>query len=78
MSAADRDQPERVAARLSELEVLVTHMQQTIDDLNEVVIAQHRRIDGLELQLSRAMREMQSLGSPTEQRTPEEEKPPHY
>ncbi|MBM3963487.1 MAG: SlyX family protein [Planctomycetes bacterium] len=65
--------------RLVELEVLFTHLQKTITDLDEVVVDQSRRIDQLQRELKilagdvRLVRE-----SSREQRRPEDEIPPHY
>ena len=77
MSPSDRDQPERIAARVAELELLFTHLQRMVEELNGVILTQQRRLDAMELQLDRATRSMQSLEGIAQQR-PEEENPPHY
>ncbi|MDE2385863.1 MAG: SlyX family protein [Alphaproteobacteria bacterium] len=62
------------AARIAELEMRMTHQDKVISDLNEVVLAQWRRIESLERQLARINEEMQALESgpvPVD-------RPPHY
>ena len=73
-----RDEPEQVAARVGELEILLTHQQRLVEELNEVILTQHRRIDALELQVSRLTRELESLTPTAEARKLEDDKPPHY
>jgi uncharacterized coiled-coil protein SlyX len=66
-------------ARLTALEELFTHLQRTVADLNDVVIQQQRRIEILEQRLDRALNELETVaGKITEERRPEDDKPPHY
>ena len=60
--------------RLNEVERRLAHQEKTISELNEVVLAQWRRIEALERQLSRMNEEMQNLDSGS---VPVD-KPPHY
>ena len=39
-------------ARITELEIRLTHLEDTIDVLNQTIIDQHKMIDQLQLQLS--------------------------
>ena len=64
------DVPERIA----ELELRLAHQDKTISDLNEMVLAQWRKIEALERQLNRMGEEMEDLGSAS---VPVD-KPPHY
>jgi SlyX protein len=60
--------------RLDELEMRLAHQDKALGELNEVVLAQWRRIEALERQLARLNEEMQDVGSgpvPVD-------KPPHY
>jgi uncharacterized coiled-coil protein SlyX len=68
------------AKRLSEVESLLTFMQRTIDDLNQVVLEQARRIERQEAELARLRASLETLiGSIVEvPRRPEDERPPHY
>jgi SlyX protein len=61
-------------ARIEDLETRVAHHEKTISDLNEMVLAQWRKIEVLERQVTRLGNEMQdvsSLSVPVD-------KPPHY
>jgi uncharacterized coiled-coil protein SlyX len=70
---------EQLAARVVELETLLTHFQRTLGELDEVVLAQQKRIDGLERKIAALTSELNVLGSSLrEERKPEDEKPPHY
>ena len=60
--------------RLNEVETRLAHQEKTISELNEVILAQWRRIEALERQLSRMNEDMQSLDSGA---VPVDE-PPHY
>ena len=60
--------------RLNEVETRLAHQEKTISELNEVVLAQWRRIEALERQISRMNEEMQNLDSGS---VPVD-KPPHY
>jgi len=65
--------------RLVELEVLFTHLQKTITDLDEVVVDQSRRIDQLQRELKILAGDVRLVrDSSREPRRPEEEIPPHY
>lgn len=64
--------------RLTELEVRVAFQEKTIQDLNEVVTDQQRRIDRLTRELE-AMKSRLSALAPAMVIPQEEEKPPpHY
>ena len=61
-------------ARIEDLETRVAHQEKTISDLNEMVLAQWRKIEALERQLARMNDEMQNMESgpvPVD-------RPPHY
>jgi SlyX protein len=60
--------------RIDELEMRLAHQDKAIGDLNDVVLAQWRRIEALERQLARMNDEMQNMDSgpvPVD-------RPPHY
>ena len=65
--------------RLTALEELFTHLQQTTQTLNEVLIEQGRRLAQLEREVNHFGDQLRTslLAEPTE-RKPEDEKPPHY
>lgn len=65
--------------RLTNLEILYTHLEHRNQELNEVLLEATKRIDLLERQL-RAMadRHVELEGRLQEPRDPLAEKPPHY
>ena len=71
----DSHLPDRVTA----LEMLVTHLERTVHDLDEALRAQGKHLDGVERTLAQLRLEVGVLREgPPEVRSPEEEKPPHY
>jgi SlyX protein len=68
-----------LSARMTELEGLFTHLQRTVQELDQVVLAQQRRIEVLEAQVLRLAAGLEALsGSSEPPRTMEDERPPHY
>ncbi len=61
-------------ARIEDLETRVAHQEKTISDLNEMVLAQWRKIEALERQVTRLGNEMQDVSASS---VPVG-KPPHY
>jgi uncharacterized coiled-coil protein SlyX len=69
----------RLAERLTALEMVVTHLERTIHDLDEAIRERNKQLDLVERTLSQLRLEVGTLREgPPEVRTPEEEKPPHY
>ena len=60
--------------RIDELEMRIMHQDKALADLNDVVLAQWRKIEALERQLKRVTDEFQNL----ESGAVPIEKPPHY
>lgn len=72
-------QLERLTTRVSDLEVLFTHLQRTVGELDQVILAQQRQIDGLERKLLAMGSEVTAIAAHVaDERKPEDEKPPHY
>ena len=70
---------ERVAERVTKLEELLTHLQQTLQDLSAVAVEQSQRLERIE----RGLAQMKSLygeltASPAAERDSGLERPPHY
>ena len=64
--------------RLTDMETLLMHQENTIQQLNEVVREQQRMIDGLRADVQLIKEHLQAL-TPSVNRLPsEEEPPPHY
>jgi len=59
---------------MEDLETRVAHQEKTISDLNEMVLAQWRKIEALERQVTRLSNEMQDVSASS---VPVD-KPPHY
>ena len=61
--------------RIEELEIRFVHQEQVVAELNEMITAQWKRIEGLESHLKRLHEELQNMDQP---RGGPEQKPPHY
>jgi len=69
----------RLAQRVDALEMVVTHLERTIQDLDETIRAQNKQLDVYERKLAMLTLDVGVLREgPAEVRSPEEEKPPHY
>jgi uncharacterized coiled-coil protein SlyX len=65
--------------RISNLEIMISEQEYTIDTLNKVITRQHRDIDALQQQvelLKIQFREIKKMVPESE--APSDEKPPHY
>jgi uncharacterized coiled-coil protein SlyX len=81
MNASPQDRPDRedrLQVRVTELEMLCTHLQRTLGELDQVVLAQQRQIDGLARNFERLAAGLDTLAAPQPPLKPEDEKPPHY
>ena len=67
--------PSSDSARLDALEMRIAEQDRTIADLNEVITAQWRKIDGLERHVSQLREEFQTIDTG---RGAPEPPPPHY
>ena len=73
------DRPDPVDARLTALEIKASLAEDTMDRLNEVVIAQQSRIDALVHEVARLARLLQERsGDEPAFRSLRDEIPPHY
>ncbi len=63
------------AARLDALEIRISHQDETIAELNEMVTAQWTTLDALTRQVKRLREEIQNMAP---QRDGPEAPPPHY
>ncbi|MHB8886776.1 MAG: SlyX family protein [Methylovirgula sp.] len=62
-------------SRIDALEVRIAHQDRMIDELNEVITTQWRKIDALERQVAKLHDEYQNMVAPRELPEPP---PPHY
>lgn len=72
--------PQVLAERLRALEELYMHLQQTVHELDQVLIAQGKQLASLEQQLGGATELIRALSSTAAGPpiSPIDEKPPHY
>ena len=64
--------------RVTELEIRLTHLEDTIDVLNKTVIEQHAAIDMLQLQVSNLEKKIKAWQPSQVAPESEETPPPHY
>jgi len=65
--------------RLVDIELKLTHQEDTVDALNKIVYEQQKKIDELEKLLTALARQVKdTANSVGEPRTIENERPPHY
>lgn len=70
--------PETVNARLEALEVRVAYQDQVIEDLNQTVIDQWKKIDALRRQLNELLDRVQEVEDNSAGPRAPEPPPPHY
>jgi SlyX protein len=64
--------------RVTELEIRLTHLEDTLEILNRTIIKQHEEIDLLQLQVSNLEKKMKAAQSSPVAHESEETPPPHY
>ena len=65
--------------RLVDIELKLTHQEDTVDALNKIVYEQQKKIDELEKLLTALARQVKdAANSISEPRNIENERPPHY
>ncbi len=65
-------------SRLTDLEIHVMHQENTIQELNDVVMEQQRMIDLLRVEVQTLKEQLQALDPSLNRLPSEEEPPPHY
>ena len=71
--------PDDTERRLTELEIKAALAEDTIDRLNDVIVAQHARLDALAHEVARLARLLDDRsGDEPSPRGPRDEIPPHY
>jgi len=75
----DKEQPAaKLLFRLTDLEILFTHLQRTVHDLDQVVLEQQRQLELLSRQVKQQTAEIATFQTAADERKPEDDKPPHY
>ena len=64
--------------RITEVEIRLTHIEDTIDILNQTIIDQHKLIDQLQLQISILEKKLKASATSNIATESEETPPPHY
>ena len=64
--------------RITELEIRLTHMEDTLDVFNQSIISQHQLIDQLKLQISILERKLKAAATSQIADEKDETPPPHY
>jgi len=78
MTASPHPADENLAARVTELEILLTHMQAEFQQLNSAVLDQQQQLDAINKQLDLLGHRVDKLAEDPEKRDPNQERPPHY
>ena len=65
-------------SRITELEIRLTHLEDTIEVLNRTIIQQHTIIDSLQQQVERLDKKLRTLQASQVALESEETPPPHY
>jgi SlyX protein len=60
------------------LESKIAFLERANNELSDVVYRQHREIQALRAKLEALAERLGSMSAPSEIRTPEDERPPHY
>ena len=66
------------ADAIERLETKIAYLERANHELSDVVYRQQREIQGLRAKFDSLVERVSSLSSPDEERTPEDERPPHY
>ncbi len=72
------DEKLQMQARLTELEIRLTHYEDTQDQLDGMIIRQSKEIDSLKFQLEQLNKKLKAVQSSPLALESEETPPPHY
>ncbi len=64
--------------RITELEIRLTHMEDTLDILNQTIIDQHQTMDQLKLQIAILEKKLKAAAESQIAHEKDETPPPHY
>jgi SlyX protein len=64
--------------RITDLEIQLTHQQQQVEELNDLMYRQQQEIDALTLELRRIKEQLQIVLPSLVRETEDEAPPPHY
>jgi SlyX protein len=64
--------------RITEIEIKIAHMEQSLGELSDVLYQQQSLMDRLELRFNELRQRMSATAETPENNDPDSEKPPHY
>ncbi len=64
--------------RLTEIEIKIAHMEQSLGELSDVLYRQQSLLDRLEHRFDELRQQMEASAGSPEDNNPADEKPPHY
>ena len=64
--------------RLTEIEIKIAHMEQSLGELSDVLYRQQSLMDRLETRFNELRQRVSATAEAPENNDPAEEKPPHY
>ena len=65
-------------ARLEKIETKISYLEHTVDDLNTIVYTQQKQIERQQALIDSLVEHMRELVDAAPERTPGNERPPHY
>ncbi len=69
---------QQLADRLVQIETAVAHLQHDVEDLNNAMANYFRRVQTFEERFVHIEHELETLNQGPEERTLEDDRPPHY
>jgi SlyX protein len=72
------DYPRGIEQRLIDLEIKASFTEDTVDQLNEVIVRQQQQIDALVYEIMQLRQQLPESGSGTAAGQPAGDLPPHY
>ena len=69
---------EKLTERMNRVEIALTHLQMDYEAINETVLLYGKRFEKLEATIQKLTARLENTQSGSEERKPEDEKPPHY
>ena len=78
MSGNGKESPADAEARIADLEIRLSHQEQTIEELNETIVSQWREIDALKRTLGFLHERMEAVERDSGKPAGQEPPPPHY
>lgn len=65
-------------ARLEKIETKISYLEHTVDDLNTIVYTQQKQIERQQALIDSLVEHVRELVDAAPERTPSNERPPHY